>query len=66
MSNCIFYQSAENLWNDLDFQQHYKRLKVSNVQSNLVKEFQLDESLDFSSLIRAASIFSLVSELTAA
>lgn len=60
MSNCIFYQSAENLWNDLDFQDHYKRLKISNVQSNLFKNFQLDDNLNFSSLMRAASIFSLV------
>jgi superfamily II DNA/RNA helicase len=60
MSNCIFYQSAENLWNDLDFQGHYKRLKISNVQSNLAKKFRLDKSLDFASLMRAASIFSLV------
>lgn len=60
MSDCIFYQSAENLWNDLDFQKHYKRLIVSNVQSNLVSDFKLVDCLDFSSLIRAASIFSLV------
>jgi superfamily II DNA/RNA helicase len=60
MSDCIFYQSAGNLWNDLDFQKHYKCLVVSNVKSNLVNDFILEDCLDFSSLIRAASIFSLV------
>ena len=60
MSQCIFYQSAKNLWDDSEFQDNYQRLKVTNVQSNLVNDFQLNETLDFSSLLRSASIFSLV------
>lgn len=60
MSQCIFYLSASNLWDDDEFQYHYKRLKITNVRSNLIIDWQLDVTIDYCSLLRAASIFSLV------
>lgn len=60
MIECIFSQSAANLWLDNEFQEHYQKLKVANIKDNLVADQKLEDAIDFSKLIRAASIFSLV------
>ena len=60
MSESIIHQSAIQLWDDPEFQKHYKCLKLENVRSNLNSAHQIETEIDFSNLFRAASLFSLV------
>ncbi|PHS75568.1 MAG: hypothetical protein COB59_11505 [Rhodospirillaceae bacterium] len=60
MSSSIIYQAANGLWNDPEFQENYKLLRLENVRTNLEKIQGDDIDIDFKGLLRAASLFSLV------
>lgn len=60
MSASLIYESAKLMWSDSSFQKQYKSLRRANIRHNL--NIIETTEIDFSNLLRAASLFSLISD----
>ncbi|OZY87386.1 hypothetical protein CBP51_10515 [Cellvibrio mixtus] len=66
LAESLIYDAAKKLWQDSAFQSNFTNLKLANVKHNLSIKHQACEPIDFSNLLRAASIFSLIKDIDAA
>ncbi|ARM83161.1 DEAD/DEAH box helicase [Marinobacter salarius] len=62
MGESLIYKAARHLWDDESFQGNFTHLKLENLRYNLNLTQNLKSEIDFSNLMRAASLFSLVND----